>query len=1254
MENHRTITYTLVTAACMIAGPALVLAYYEQTTHPALTQEIVRLYNHHFPNQKLTDEERQLVMEGSTDEDTGTRWLNHFYDPMKKRGLVLVESDPQYREVAGIGFAPHLEWKSSKEWALSPASQAGIRGVGAGILAPYFSSAEDFSWERAIYDYAWGDKKRGLIALGHILHLLEDASVPDHTRNDPHPPLLSWGSPYEIWTKEFNPANFTATINEAQKKLQGLSNHFDAVASYSNSKFFSEDTIQNSEYPSPKVVRFAKEKSASGNSRVYAYGRDEDNSEYRLAFVSAESRDWKGNQILSLDDPDGKVLPDYWSRLSKQAVLHGAGVVKLFFDEVEKEKQTKALFDKNRPLVAKALDRAKFGLRQLASVLEPLEEYALQPLESGDLAFSEFPEGIPTQPKAGIAIWSRVRPRTQVTRQAQIPAPPKDSGAPAAALADTGTAAAPAPRPGSGDASPQATDQTPQSQTANISSSLGGGGGSGGGGGGGSGNPTGGTINTPPEPSAPPADTSAPDITISVTQCSNSLSSDSCLVATTALTVNWSSTASDLDRYVVECLKGSTSCTGFNYSPTGTSANFTAEDSSSYTFRAKAIDRTGNESAFVSQSVEINLTPMVINEIAWAGTADASQSDEWIELYNRSSKSISLSGWVLRSATDEKPYINLSGTVASGGYYLIERDLENVTSVSSSLTSSFGADNGAGLIDTGEVLNLQNGSTTIDQTPALNSCGANVWCGGSSTGRKSMERVDPDLTGTDTASWGTNDGILRNGTAAGGSALNATSKARNSRNYYISQNNALASNKTLTSSKSPYFIDTSDLTVNAGVTLSIDPGVVIKFQDSTSDLIVNGTLKALGSSASNIVFTSFADDSYGGDMNGDGSATSPAAGDWRSITFNSQSQSSELSYTRVRYGGKWFSGQTAGHALLKADNSSITVSNSTLERSLQYGLWLINSTSTISGSTVRNNAVDSISYGIYLDGGASTVQSSTLASNTIGIRAENSASPTISGNTFSSNTNEAISIVGSTPSLSSNSASSNGVNGVIITGTIGSNYTFASNLPYVVDGTLTLISGKTFGTTAGTVFKGRTSSATIEAQGVFNITGSSASPVVFTSLKDDDHGGDTNADGLSTSPAVGDWRAVSFSLTATSSSVSQAVVRYGGDATLGAMSIDSVGVDVSNSTFEFNKFKGLRLNNATSTLSNLTVRNHTSGGGEPTGLYIDSGSRAVVSNTTLSANTIGIISTGGSTVSNGGGNSFSGNTINSVPTGLLQ
>ena len=60
--------------------------------------------------------------------------------------------------------------------------------------------------------------------------------------------------------------------------------------------------------------------------------------------------------------------------------------------------------------------------------------------------------------------------------------------------------------------------------------------------------------------------------------------------------------------------------------------------------------------------------PVVINEVAWAGNSSAYSADEWIELYNRTSKSINLTNWILYSATDLSPYVALSGTISASGY----------------------------------------------------------------------------------------------------------------------------------------------------------------------------------------------------------------------------------------------------------------------------------------------------------------------------------------------------------------------------------------------------------------------------------------------------------------------------------------------------------------------------------------------------------------------------------------------------------
>jgi hypothetical protein len=91
------------------------------------------------------------------------------------------------------------------------------------------------------------------------------------------------------------------------------------------------------------------------------------------------------------------------------------------------------------------------------------------------------------------------------------------------------------------------------------------------------------------------------------------------------------------------------------------------------------------------------------------------------------------------------------------------------------------------------------------------------------------------------------------------------------------------SNTTWTVANSPYVLD-GNVTVASGVTLTINPGVIVKFNGTLRELRVNGTLSAVGTSGSHIVFTSYQDDSVGGDTNGDGAATQGQPGSGRTST----------------------------------------------------------------------------------------------------------------------------------------------------------------------------------------------------------------------------------------------------------------------------------------------------------------------------------------------------------------------------------
>lgn len=94
--------------------------------------------------------------------------------------------------------------------------------------------------------------------------------------------------------------------------------------------------------------------------------------------------------------------------------------------------------------------------------------------------------------------------------------------------------------------------------------------------------------------------------------------------------------------------------------------------------------------------------------------------------------------------------------------------------------------------------------------------------------------------------------------------------------------------------------------VGPNATLELEAGCVVKTIGNNSAFLpagaamIDGTLRCRGTASQPVVFTSWADDSYGGDSNRDG-PTAPSAGAWRRVQLNSAT--SELEHTHVRYGG---------------------------------------------------------------------------------------------------------------------------------------------------------------------------------------------------------------------------------------------------------------------------------------------------------------------------------------------------------------
>ena len=72
-----------------------------------------------------------------------------------------------------------------------------------------------------------------------------------------------------------------------------------------------------------------------------------------------------------------------------------------------------------------------------------------------------------------------------------------------------------------------------------------------------------------------------------------------------------------------------------------------------------------------------------------------------------------------------------------------------------------------------------------------------------------------------------------------------------------------------------------DHTLSITATLTIQPGTIIKFTGGNGlKTLTNGVIQAEGTAAKPIIFTAYTDDSFCGDNNGDGNASSPAKGYW--------------------------------------------------------------------------------------------------------------------------------------------------------------------------------------------------------------------------------------------------------------------------------------------------------------------------------------------------------------------------------------
>ena len=124
-------------------------------------------------------------------------------------------------------------------------------------------------------------------------------------------------------------------------------------------------------------------------------------------------------------------------------------------------------------------------------------------------------------------------------------------------------------------------------------------------------------------------------------------------------------------------------------------------------------------------------------------------------------------------------------------------------------------------------------------------------------------------------------------------------------------------------------------------------------------------------------------------------------------------------------------------------------------------------------------------------------------------------------------------------------------------GTLSSDQTWLGNTVYKITGDLTVPSGKTLTIQPGAIVKFDAGKRlTVSSGGTLIANGTADNKIVFTSIKDDSHGGDTNGNGSNSAPNMGDW--IDITVTGTLQ-MRYAQILYSGDSTSSGNSASDAG-----------------------------------------------------------------------------------------------
>lgn len=889
-----------------------VLSYSPHYTHPDLTEQMAKLFNNINKNgeRAITSEEIQWLRQGAIDEDQPARWINHFYNPINGKGWTgshfgYLTSEQGLATVADIAARepiPSTDWVTNQDYQAAYGRQFGNQ-----------------TWQKAIKSYTDGDKKSAFIALGHIMHLVEDATVPDHTRDDTHADLYGDpGSPYEKYSADFtnfNKLTFADDLKNNQfLSFSSIKDVISGLAVYSNNNFLSADTINDSAYKLPQLKSFEiVEKNINGQDVALIYSRT--NNLYLAIF---NGFDYTINDKFY-------VLPSYASHLMPKAVQYGASAMNLFFNEVDKYKSSgeKIIVTKDTNVPFK---QALIAAPKLAGlgVVDTLGQAKSDILIALNNSLSILPVSIASgvRSKFGIAsLPANTQSNSKITTPPETQTPPPEPVNPPATVETPQPPKPPTP-------APKPTPVPPILENVLVSTPV--------------------IIDAPapvvvplvsPQPTYilafgynPPAPPAAPIVIVEEDVATTT--SDSVVSSTTP---SAEETVTSTEPVVTSTISVTTTVE----ISTTTITTTTPEISTSTLDVTTTVDTVTTTTS--TPIVEVTVPEVVINEVAWAGTASTRANDEWFELYNNTDHDIDLTDWKILVSGAQINFSKINNKIISAhGYYLLERKEDSVI-------RDIGADAvytytvPTGFNNNGEKLELFNSSSQkVDEVDA-----SGGWFAGDNTKYRSMERLDPTKNGNDPANWQSNQGNRPTGQNVSWAPVYGSPRQSNFGFVMLSgiQEDAV---RTLDIKNSPYVVWSYRVPVEK--ILNVDPGVNI-FLQTYGSIEINGSLNAIGAQDKPINFISY--------------STSTA---WANLRFNNST--STFNFVNFRRGDRITRLLQNLDGMILAKNSNLALNNVLIWDSEANAIGgtdsVLNIFNTTIGASVKNNKT----YGINVRGGA--------------------------------------------------------------------------------------------------------------------------------------------------------------------------------------------------------------------------------------------------------------------------------------------